>query len=122
LNKKLKKIWLMNGVIAVTLLAAIVVVRQFTSAANAAGGGWETDGILVNTTDSANERLVLVDTESKRIMVYKTDAGQFRLTSARSYFYDTDMIDTSKTEEIERKNGITFIQAFEFWQQELQKK
>ena len=37
----------------------------------AAGGGWDTDGVMVTTTATPQERIVLIDTKNQNMMIYK---------------------------------------------------
>ncbi len=114
MSSRAKQAWILNAGIAVLFLVAAVAIRQLNAPVHAAGGGWDTNGIMANTTEGDTERLVLVDTTKKNIMVYKTDGpGVFRLMSARSYRYDTNLPgeagDTSKIDEVEKRNGVSFI-------------
>lgn len=114
MNSRAKQAWLLNGGLAVLFLVASLSIRQMNMPAYAAGGGWDTNGIMANTTEGDTERLVFVDTTKKNIMIYKTDsAGAFRLMSARSYRYDANLEDTSKMDEIEKRNGITYMRTCE---------
>jgi hypothetical protein len=114
MNPRAKQAWLLNAGLAVLFLAAAIFVRQMSRPALAAGGGWDTNGIMANTTENDTERLVLVDTLRKNIMVYKTDGpGVFRLMSARSYRYDHNLPgelgDTSKLDDVEKRGGVSFM-------------
>ena len=114
MSSRAKQAWLLNAGLAVMFLIAAVVIRNISTPVYAAGGGWDTNGIMANTTEGDAERLVLVDTTKKNIMVYKTEgAGQFRLMSARSYRYDAALEDTSKADELEKRNGVSFMRACE---------
>ena len=114
MSSRAKQAWLLNAGLAAMFLIAALVIRNISTPAYAAGGGWDTNGIMANTTEGDTERLVLVDTTKKNIMVYKTEgAGAFRLMSARSYRYDSnlpgDAGDTSKIDEVEKRNGVTYM-------------
>ena len=113
-----KNPWLINGALAIGLaLIALVMTGQLKSSAHAAGTGWETDGMLVNTLDGETDRVVLIDTNRKNIAVYKLQgSGQFRLIGARDCRYDLMLEDTSKIPEIEQKHGITAQRAAELWE------
>ena len=114
MTTRAKQAWLLNAGLAVLFLAAALIVRQMNAPVMAAGGGWDTDGIMANTTDSDADRLVIVDTLKRNIMVYKTEgSGQFRLMTARAYRNDIEFEDTSKSDEIERRNGVTYLRACE---------
>ncbi|HEY3322152.1 MAG TPA: hypothetical protein VGP72_16925 [Planctomycetota bacterium] len=111
-----KSAGMQNVLIAVLALTALLVWQRPDPVQAVGGGSWDTDGMMVNTTENEAERLVLVDTTAKTIMVYRTEGvGQFRLVAARSYQFDVLLKDTSKNDEIERRNGITFMQAFELY-------
>jgi hypothetical protein len=113
-----KKAWLINLFLAMGMGLSWWLAGALQSRAHAAGGSWETDGILVNTTESDNERLVIVDTEKKQLMVYRTDGvGQFRLVSARNYRYDVEFEDTSKINSIEKRTDGTYLYMYELYQQ-----
>jgi len=117
MTTRAKPEWLRTVTIGAALLVAIAVFKNPLQDAYAGGGGWDTDGILVNSTETDRDRLVLVDTLKQRILVYKTDvAGQFRLVNARCYKYDLELEDTSKVDEIERKGGVTFSRVYELFQ------
>ena len=75
------------------------------------GGGWETIGIMV-TTGNVTERLVLVDTTKKNIMIYHYRvAGGVCLSGVRNYKYDVEIEDTG-TKKLDA-NGWTYFQAME---------
>ena len=113
--------WIINALLLASLLVAMLLKSSYSeSRAFAAGGGLETNGTMIGTTESDQDRLVLVDTTNKNIMVYKTTGvGQFRLTGARSYKYDVEINgkDTSKVDEIETHKGITFMRAYELYEE-----
>lgn len=105
-----RKVWLENAVLGgiLALLACVFFVLP-SKHAQAAGGGWDTNGVMAVTTKQ-NERLVLIDTVKKNLCVYKTlGAGQFRLVGARSYRYDLEVKDSAGT-PIEKGNGLTYIE------------
>lgn len=109
-----KQAWLLNLGLVALFLAATLLARQFSAPASAAGGSWDTDGMMINTTESDADRLVILDTDKKAIMVYRTEgSGTFRLMSARSYMFDGDLEDASGVAEIENRNGVTFMRACE---------
>ena len=103
-----KATWFENALLLGLLgLLALVYGTLPNKTAQAAGGGWDTNGVMAVTT-GPSERLVLIDTTKKNICVYRNlGAGQFRLVGARSYKYDVEIKD-SKATEIERGNGVTF--------------
>src|ERR1700750_653521 len=115
MNSHAKREWFNTAALAFGLLLAVALLRPMGSA-QAAGGSWDTDGILVNTTESDRDRLVLIDTTKQRLMIYKCDrAGSFRLINARCYKYDLELEDTSKAEEFEKKGGATFSRVYELF-------
>ncbi|HLX60616.1 MAG TPA: hypothetical protein VKX17_04980 [Planctomycetota bacterium] len=97
MNEKCKMDWVVNGLLAAILvLLAGNYISQHAFSTARAGTGWDTDGITVMTT-AANERLVVVDTQKKNIMIYHAQTGgKFGLTGVRSYEYDVLAEDTSK--------------------------
>ena len=120
MNTRAKNSWLLNLGLAsagtITLLLLHLLGAQ--APVHATGGSWDTDGILVNTTESEIERLVIVDTRSQSIMVYKTEGlGKFRLTAARSYKYDLELQDTSKNDEIEQHSGATVLRIYDMYEE-----
>ena len=109
--------WALNIALAIALIGATMTVH-FRSKVNAAGGGWETDGVMANSIDGDTDRVVVIDTNHKNIAVYKVQgSGQFRLVGARDYKYDMLLEDTSKIPEIETHNGITAVRAYELYEE-----
>src|SRR5437660_1527145 len=110
-----RRAWMINGALALALTAGLCAGRM-KATVNAAGGGWDTDGVMANTLDSDTERVVLIDTNKKNMAVYRLQGtGQFRLIAARDYRCDMLLEDTSKLPEVETKNGITAMRARELW-------
>lgn len=103
--------WFQNTVLlAIAVLLGFLYFKTPEPVAEAAGGGWDTNGIMALNM-VANERLVLVDTNKQNLCVYRNrGAGMFRLVGARSYKYDVELKDTKGT-AMERGNGITFVEA-----------
>ncbi len=98
MNDKIKTDWMINGLLAVilVLLTANFISNHHANSASAAGGGWETDGIMV-TSASVQERLIVVDTTKQNIMVYRPQGGgAFGLSGARSYKYDVQLDNIEK--------------------------
>ena len=114
MSEKIKNAWLINGLLAVILvLLGGLYLRTPGQNAYAAGGGWETDGVMALTSE-VGENLVLVDTKNKNFMVYRVQGkGKFTLIGARSYQYDVEFEDTSWVKEITR--GITFKDSFDLY-------
>jgi len=110
MNERLKNDWIINGLLAAILLLLLGnFMNNQAKSAFAAGGGWETDGVMVGLT-SPQERLVLVDTTKQNIMVYHArPGGGIGLTGARSYKYDIEMEDSGTTKLA--PNGWTYIQT-----------
>ena len=105
--------WVVNGLLAVILvLLGAYFYRVCIAPAQAAGGGWETNGMMAMHSGLANDRLVLIDTKKQNIMVYRTQGtGKFRLTGARSYKYDLELPDTGGNGAIEGR-GISFSDCY----------
>ncbi len=109
-----KSIWTMNALLAIILaLLGTYYVSIPSPSAYAAGGGWETDGIMVTNTASDGERLVLIDTTKKTIMIYRPQTNKFRLVGARSYEYDVQIEDTEAVKM--SGTGVTFMEVFKAW-------
>ena len=111
--------WVVNGLLGVIL--ALLLAFYFNSSigtAHAAGGGWDTNGVMAMTT--AGEHMVLIDTAKQNIMIYRAQGlGKFRLVGARSYKYDIEAGDTSGRGgySIVESRGITFGEAYTLYQQ-----
>ena len=106
-----KTAWLINGLLAVILVLLVGHYAGSTAPAYAAGGGWDTDGIMA-TTALDTERVVLIDTKNKQIMVYKTTGKMFRLVGARSFEYDV-LVEDSAAGPIEKApQGMTWMQMY----------
>ena len=104
---------LLFGILA---LMVFFYTRAPEQKAHAAGGGWDTNGIMAIIT-KPTQRMVLVDTNKQNICVYRIrGTGDFRLTGARSYKYDVEL-KTTKGSLVERGNGITFFQAKQIYDQ-----
>ena len=122
MNQTQKTDWIINSLLA-TILALLVVFYSSNGEqkAFAAGGGWDTNGVMAMTTNGPNNYLVLVDTNKHNIMVYRTQgAGEFRLVGARSYKYDVEMQDTAGSTV--EKNGITADQVHQIYEEHKNKK
>ena len=118
--------WVINGLLAVILALLVGFYLHTTSSkAYAAGGGWETNGLLAITA-TEGEDLILVNTDpndkaaGQTIMLYKATgaAGKLRLIGARSYKYDLELIDTAASQAVEQKyqQGMTFREVYEDYQ------
>jgi len=121
MSDKTKNAWVINGLLAVILLLLVgFYFRTSIQTASAAGGGWETDGVMA-ISSNLTERLVLVDTAHHNFMVYRIQGkgGKFTLMGARSYQYDVEMEDTANTPDIAR--GVTFLDAWKIYQSNLKK-
>ena len=114
-----RNLWGQN-VLLLGLLALLVCVYALLPGQNAhaAGGGWETEGILALSA-TGETRVVLVDTRKKAMCVYRTRGlGEFRLVGARSFQYDVEIQDTAKSREIEYK-GINYFQVKSMYEQQM---
>lgn len=114
MNEKPKTRWTINALLAVIL--ALLLGYYFQSPAqkaHAAGGGWDTDGIMALSTAADNERIVLVDSKKQNIMVYKQQGNKFRLVGARSFKYDVEIPDA---EGDKLGNDATFLKVWGAWQ------
>lgn len=112
MSEQTKNTWTINALLAVILaLLTAYYFRSSETPAYAAGGGWDTDGIMaVSAADT--ERIVLVDTKNKTVMIYKTLGNAFRLVGSRSYEYDMEVEDSAGT-VIEKGQGRTWMNMFE---------
>ncbi|HYF51944.1 MAG TPA: hypothetical protein VEJ63_21225 [Planctomycetota bacterium] len=117
MSEQTKNKWIVNGLLAVILaLLGGYYIRSGVASAFAAGGGWETDGVMAISTVGDNDRLVLVDTTKQNIMVYKILNKQFRLVGARSYKYDVEIEDTAGTKIEQSGTGATYLEVWQFYQ------
>lgn len=115
MTRETKTTWIMNGLLAVILvLLAGHYLNSTAAPAYAAGGGWDTDGIMATTALDA-ERLVLVDTKNKAIMVYKVNGNMFRLVGARSFEYDVEVDDSDGTIIQKSPQGMTWMQMYQIY-------
>jgi hypothetical protein len=110
--EKTKTAWLINGMLAIifALLISNYLISRSNSPAHAEGGGWETHGVTVTTTNNANEQVFLIDTKNKNIMVYHSQGiGMLGLTGVRSYKYDVQI--PEETARGAMGNGLTAEQV-----------
>ena len=117
MSENTKTTWLMNGLLAVilVLLAGNYAKNHALPSAQAAGGGWETDGIMVLPVTGLNERFILIDTKKQNLCVYHGRAnGSFGLVGARSYKYDIEMEDTEKLRNV--GTGLNYIQVKQLYE------
>ncbi|HYG75734.1 MAG TPA: hypothetical protein VEK08_12080 [Planctomycetota bacterium] len=113
--KETNNAWTINALLAVILvLLCAVYFNASSKSAHAAGGGWDTDGVMALTTAADNERLILVDTKKMNIMVYKPLGNKFNLVGARNYEYDVQIEDSEGT-QIEKGNGKTYMEIFRIY-------
>jgi len=123
MSEQMKNKWMINGLLAVILtLLCGYYIRSGMAPAHAAGGGWETDGVMAISTVGDNDRLVLVDTGKQNIMVYKQLNKQFRLVGARSYKYDVEIEDSANTPIEARGQGATYHEVWALYQTYLKDK
>lgn len=115
MNEKTKYTWTINALLAVILvLLGGYWFNSSSAPAFAAGGGWDTDGVMAISSASDNERIVLIDTKKQNIMIYKPQTNKFRLVGARSYEYDVQ-IDDSEGTAISTGNGKTYMEVFKIY-------
>jgi len=111
MTEKTKTTWIINGLLAAILVLLVGYYINLSSPpAYAAGGGWDTDGIMA-TTAMDSDRLVLIDTKNKAICVYKTTGNLFRLVGARSFEFDIEVEDSAGG-PIEKGQGMTWMQMY----------
>jgi hypothetical protein len=114
MSDKMKAAWAVNGLLAVIfVLLAGHYWNTPATPAYAVGGGWETNGIMAGTALDT-ERIILVDTTTKNIMIYKIIGNSFRLVGARAYDYDV-LIEDSAGTPIERGTGATWRNVRDLW-------
>lgn len=85
------KYWLENFFLAALVVGlGAVYFGHSSKTAEAAGGGWDTDGIMcVTANGNPAERVVLVDTKKRNVCVYNIrNTGEVNLVTARNYEYD----------------------------------
>jgi len=110
-----KNSWTINALLAVILVLLCGFYFNSTSkSAYAAGGGWDTDGVMAISTGADNERVILIDTKKMNIMVYKPLGNKFNLVGARNYEYDVQIEDSEGT-AIEKSNGKTYMEVFRIY-------
>jgi hypothetical protein len=105
-----QSLWFQNVLLLgmVALLATLYVLLPDRKA-HAAGGGWETDGVLC-VSATGDERILLIDTQKKTMCVYRTRGlGEFRLVGARNFKYDVEIDDTSGSKDVEYK-GASYLE------------
>ena len=119
MDKRTRNAWMIN--LSLFVAAAIVVVVRGggpSSTVHAAGGGWETDNIMANALDFENERIVVVNTDTKNIAVYKTtESGQLRLVGARDYKWDMLFQNTASLDKVEKFGGASYMDVSDFYEQ-----
>ena len=72
----------------------------------------DTDGIMIGSTTTPVERLVLVDTKKQSIMIFRArQGGGLGLSGIRNYKYDVEMQDTGVTKLPGGGNGWTYVQT-----------
>lgn len=120
MDKRAKKAWMIN--LALVLAAVVIVALKDNgprSTVHAAGTGWETDNIIANALDDNNERVVVINTHTKNIAVYKTyESGQLRLIGARDYRLDMLFHNTAGLEKVEKFGGASFMDVYDLYKQE----
>ena len=92
MNEKIKLDWMINGLLAViVVLLACHYVGSSSKSAMADGGGWETSGVMIGSTQTPQERLVLVDTKKQSIMVYRRAPGRWIRIERRAEITNTTL-------------------------------
>jgi hypothetical protein len=116
MSEKTKTTWVINGLLAAILVLLVgVYFSQSSVPAYAAGGGWDTDGIIATSFDTT-DRLVLIDTKNKAIMIYRVNGNMFRLAGARSFEFDTEVEDSGEPGvPIEKGQGMTWLQMYHMY-------
>jgi hypothetical protein len=114
-----RDLWFEN-ILLLCLLALLVCVyvNLPSRQAQAAGGGWDTDGIIAFAGGGAG-KILLVDTVKRNMCLYKIRGGEFRLAGARSFKYDVEIEDSAGS-EMER-NGWTYNQVWRQYELGLKK-
>jgi hypothetical protein len=110
--------WLENALLLgiLALLVGLYLALPGRTA-QAAGGGWETDGMIA-VTGTGGSKLVLIDTVKKNMCIYKVlGLGQFRLVGARSYKYDVEIKDSANS-PMERQ-GWTYVTVRAVYEQQM---
>jgi hypothetical protein len=110
---------MLAGALGALLAAAFLGLGAGRPAMAAGGGAGITEkGLLAVTTgapgDDAN-RLVMVDTSAKRLLVYRILPGSLRLMAARSYIYDMKIEDSGSSTNggysLERVRELALLQG-----------
>jgi len=115
-----RDLWFGNALLLGLLALLVCVYANLPSRqAYAAGGGWDTDGIIAFAGGTTG-KILLVDTVRKNMCLYKVRGYEFRLVGARSYKYDVE-IEDSAGYELEKGSGWTFHQVWRLYEQGLTK-
>jgi len=119
MDKRARNAWMVNLSLAVAIAVTVVVKDGSRSTVHAAGGGWETNSIMANALDLENERVVIVNTDTKNVSVYKTtESGQLRLIGARDYKYDMLFQNTASLDKVEKFGGASYMDVYDMYKQE----
>lgn len=116
MNENLKTRWMFTAALAVILglLIGHYINSHSMSAARAAGGGWETNGVIIGTTTAQNEQIVIVDTAAQNIMLYHSQGiAHLGLTGVRSYKYD--ILVPTDTSKAKMGNGLNYDETKAYW-------
>jgi hypothetical protein len=114
MNEHTKTAWIINGLLAVILVLLAGSYWNLSSPPAYAGPGWDTDGIMAaSALDS--DRIVLIDTKNKTVLLYNTNGNQFRLVGARSFEYDVEVEDSAGT-PIEKGTGMRWFDMYQLYQ------
>jgi len=101
--------------VVVAVLTTLLLVRPspYPSVIQAADvSGQSTSGrsgniIALVGNSTSDHRLYLIDTEKKRICVYRNIGDRFRVVAMRTYRYDMEFDDSSLFSDIETGRGAT---------------
>ena len=105
--------WFTAALLAViAVLLTLLVVRQppypaVIEAAGVGNSGQAGSMIAVIGGSDRDHRLYLIDTEKKRICVYRNLGDRFRVVGMRTYRWDMEFDDSSLLRDIETGKGAT---------------
>lgn len=124
MSDKTKTAWVINGLLAAVLVLLVGhYVKLSCPSAYAAGGGWETNGIMA-TAFETTDRVVLIDTRetNKSIMIYRMNGHEFRLVGARSFEFDTEVEDAAGGPIEKAPQGTTWLEMYKLYTEHTAKK
>ena len=129
--KEALQVWAINAILIATLVALIGAVLKSPPSAYAAGGGWDTDGVM-GITCSENERLILVNTDphdkvgGQEILLYRAEGAGTSLPAWSERAVSNMMSnwsDTAADSATERRylEGVTFKQVYDDYKRAMSK-